>query len=241
MTAPSDLHALFCKIRALGKVYEKARSLGAVLGAGNAKTDSPGTYRPVGSTCPASCPYLGAGCYAQQRRTHMAAVRASAAHYPAVVGAVAAVRAGQITGRLARLHVSGDLGATRAEIDAYCSDLIAALTPFGGSVESPIAWTYTHHHPRDVGPWLDRLRAIGVAIRRSDYSGRWGVIVLPSFAPDVVARARREASAPVVKCRAQLPGGATCATCRICWDRPDLVVAFRPDGGTDRRIGAVLT
>jgi hypothetical protein len=170
----------------------------------------------------------------------MAAVRASADHWPAVVGAVAAVRAAQIGGRLARLHVSGDFGANRSAVDAYCADLIDAIAPFGGSAESPVAWTYTHHGAAVIGQWLARLRDVGIAVRRSDYSGRWGAVVVRSFGAADMASARAGARLPVAKCRAQTAEGATCAECRLCWERPDVVIAFRPDGGTSRRIGEVL-
>lgn len=212
------------------------------FGDGDEKTGAPGTYRPVGGSCPPACPYLGNGCYAQGGNVALHQRRATSEAHDAALSAGAAMVWAVLTGRIARLHVSGDLGQT---IDGeYCAMLAAladAVNVRAGRPEgTTVAWTYTHH---EDGPWLRWLRSCGVAIRLSDSAGEWGAVVMP-FA-DVTrrkvtgrdARGRFVERHRIAKCPAQLRE-TTCAECRLCWTRPDVAIAFDPHGGTARKAAA---
>lgn len=200
------------------------------VGDGDEKTASPGTYRPVGDSCPASCSYLGNGCYAQGGHVNLHQMRAAVDRIAAVNGAAIAMVWARQTDRVARLHVSGDFGQTvdLAYIDALCAVADAVNAHSGAPLGSTVAWTYTHHVP---GPWVARLAAHGVHVRASDRAEHNGVIVA-RFA-DVPAL-RRTTGARIAKCPAQLRK-TTCADCRLCWERKDLVIAFDPHGGSANR------
>lgn len=211
---------------ALRKVCRAAGVEPAPFGAGNSKTAAPSTYRPVGPTCPASCPYLGRGCYAQSGRVALAAQRADDGLDAALAAAAAAMVWAARLGTLARLHVSGDFARDGAVDTAYVTavaDVASAVRERRGGT-GPVAWAYTH---LPDGPWVETLRAAGVAVRLSDRLGKHGAIVV---ADREHARAvRTETGERVAVCPAQLRP-MTCAECRLCWSRPDVTVAFLAHG-----------
>lgn len=218
------------------------RELGP-LGDGDAKTAAPGTYRPVGPTCPATCPYLGAGCYAQggNVRLHEQAARSRAVERQAAVNAAgAAIAWAHRTGRIARLHVSGDCAGPDGAVDVgYVAALAATAHTFRRLVGAagPVAWTYTH---LPYGAWVEDLRAAGIAVRLSDRASSDaegpGAIVVRSREH---ARQRRAEIGSVAVCRAQI-GPVSCSECRLCWTRPDLTIAFLPEGRSTAKIGAAI-
>lgn len=207
------------------------------VGAGDAKTGTTGTYRPVISTCPVTCPQME-GCYALGGNVGIHQRRATESMDAAVNAAVVAIIAARKAGLgAARLHVSGDFGRSDAEVDCYVRKLVLALiqlrkaTGWGGV----LAWTYTHH-PRAMY-WAPLLRALGVHVRESEKLGRNGAVVVSDFEPDTMRRVRAESPAPVAKCPAQLRD-TTCVECRLCWERPDVAIAFAAHGVFKRKVKA---
>lgn len=195
------------------------------VGIGNRKTDAPSTYRQVGPTCPDRCPFLGNGCYAQYGHTAIQA-RASGGDVGASLRAAAvAMVAAVLHGRVARLHVSGDLGKAAPDpdyVDGLCllADLVNVHA--GRQVGTVVAWTYTHHDPTEHGAAIARLTRHGIAVRLSDIDGQNGAIVAPFTG--------RKASSGYLECPATKKEGVTCTTCRACWRRPDLTIVFPPHG-----------
>lgn len=212
------------------------------VGGGNRKTGTPATYRPVGATCPSSCPYLGNGCYAQQGFVYHHQGNASPDWLPSATSALVAMVLAARLETVARLHVSGDLTRDDQVDRAY----VAALEQLGRYLRAqleltgPLAWTYTHLTPAQLGPWHERLKAAGIVVRFSDQLGHDGVIVAPfSEVPELRLR---HPGQRLAKCLAQLTDDRIpCASCKLCWERPDLTIVFRPHGFTRHAAAAAAT
>lgn len=229
----------------LSRLVETARKHGPVnpVGDGDSKTASPSTYRPVGSTCPdgssehiGRCPYLGHGCYAEGGNVNLHQTRAGADLDASVNAAAVAMVWAVRTGRIARLHVSGDFVRAGRVDHRYIAQLgILADTvnvTAGRPIGTAIAWSYTHI-PADV---FEGYRVVlarhGIHVRLSDHAGAHGAIVRDF-------RGLQGAGVRYLKCPAQLPQGSTCAECRACWERPDHTIVFEPHGAAKNRARAV--
>lgn len=206
---------------------EVARLEGPVspVGDANKKTNSPGTYRRVGKTCPTSCEFLESGCYAKAGRVALSHNRDQGDREAAVrsfmVGAVSALR----RNKLVRVHVSGDFGSNNKVDHEYVHSISEAAEELKRLAHVPyVAWGYTHFSP---GPWVELLRESGVALRLSGREGMWGATVRSS---------RKLRKAGEFICPAQLSEHMNCNNCRLCWERPDLTVAFLPEGVPSTRI-----
>ncbi|MCP4242911.1 MAG: hypothetical protein GY772_20345 [bacterium] len=230
-------------LRAVARRHGKCNPFGD----GDSKTDAPGWYRPVGTTCPDSCPYTDS-CYALTGNVAIHQRAAFTDVLPSIRAAACAIVWGQASNRPVRAHVSGDFGKTWDEPStvAYVSALIAlcnAVERVTG--RKPEIWTYTHL-PRstDGQAIVARLNAVGVSVRWSDYQGYNGAIVAPHNDLRRVRTAARtgrslfgqfvKAARNVAKCPAQLRS-ITCADCRLCWTSPELVIAFDPHGAASVR------
>lgn len=156
---------------------------------------------------------------------------------------------------LARLHVVGDVGAPGGGVDMVYVDGLAAIAEairawlrselvlMGCDPDRVIRWTrhvawaYTHF-PTDssVGGWTERMRSAGIAVRQSDRIGPWGTVTVESRAH---ARSLSTRAQPVAVCPAQLADAAgaslQCLDCGLCWDRPDVTVAFIAHGSRRKR------
>ena len=213
------------------------------VGDGDAKTASPGTYRPVGGSCPKSCPYLDDGCYAQGGNVNTHQRRAQESIEAAANGAALAMVWARQTGRVARLHVSGDgkaVDGPEAFSPKYADLLCAAadaVNRMSGQPQGTVcAWSYTHFPvgAGRTGQLIERLASHGIIVRASDKLGHGGAVVMP-FA-DVPA-VRKATGVKLAKCPAQL-GDTDCNACRLCWTRPDLTIVFSPHGATKKRAAA---
>lgn len=208
---------------------------GNPLGDGDKKTACPGTYRPVGKTCPSRCPYLGNGCYAQSGNVAIHALTAAQAQEAALVAAVGAMTWAALTQRPCRLHVSGDFGQTWEEAEPYVQDLIEAAAQVRHLFGPVQVWTYTHLPQTELGTRLvQELRDGGIYVRWSDFVGPGGAIVA-SF--EDLPNLREEYGQRIAKCPAQLRD-VTCADCGLCWTHPDLTIAFTPHGVGARKVKA---
>lgn len=201
----------------------------APVGEGNRKTDLPGTYRPVGVTCPSSCPALGKFCYAQGGHVGMIQRRSSDEADAAVMAAIVAITSALKRGTVARLHVSGDF-AREDKVDmAYVNAISAACSELRAlSGQDIVAYTYTHLHD---GKWVQRLRDSGCAVRMSDSRSPNGAIIVRDreHAREVRQLEFEPAGTKLAVCPAQL-GDITCRACKLCWERPDITIAFLPEG-----------
>jgi len=163
----------------------------------NSKTASLGTYRPVGVTCPESCPYLNKGCYAQAGRCALAANRASADPKKSVLALVAALLASR--GEPVRLHVSGDF-AFENNVQVEYIDLLVRSLKYLQFRDIPVTvWTYT---ACDLTPeQLSDLKSAGVHVRRSGVDTNVALV----------------APKGSFQCPAQTGKKESCSECKLCW------------------------
>lgn len=198
------------------------------------------TYREVGATCPASCPLLNAGCYAQGGHTALHARRGS---YDARDGArfvewVASLPVGAIV----RLHVSGDVmmpgddGATivdGAYLDALCQ----------GARARPDVKVYGYTHAwreidRDAVNMPANLTLNASCDTPADVAdaraaGWQTTTVVPS---DTSWRRNGD----TVVCPEQT-SGIPCAECKLCMRARPVTVAFRAHGSGTRKVDRRLS
>lgn len=217
-----------------GEAWKRlAKSFGPLdpMGDKDAKTRSPGTYRPVGATCSTGCPHLATrDCYALYHNVGTHQRNASEDRDQALRTAAAAMAWAHRTDRLTRLHVSGDL----ARDDRLDREYVAGLIRLAHHVRERtgsrwVAWTYTHCP--DLGWEAPAMRAAGIAIRQSDVPGRWGAIVHPFERVDTL---RRE-GVRYLKCPAQL-SDTDCSRCRACWEHGEHTIVFDPHGSAQKRL-----
>lgn len=190
------------------------------VGVGNAKTELPGTYRPVGASCPSTCALLGSGCYAQKGHVALAQNRAKVdLDKDLGAAALAMVAASKLpTPKPARLHVSGDL-LKQGELD---SAYIAGLQLLAPSIpsKSPVkAYGYTHAKGPEVTEAIQDLKAAGIVIRPSldDKPEPGGAFVAEKGFRNFQELKLANPDTKLVKCREQVDG-TSCANCGICWD-----------------------
>lgn len=222
----------------IGRLKNRAEKFGPVnpVGDGDSKTATPSTYRPVGATCPQTCAYLWNGCYAQGGNVNLHQVRASdetdAAVRAAAIGMVWAVR----TGKLCRLHVSGDF-ITQGRIDHLYIARLGMLADIVNDVAkrprgTQIAWSYTHIDQPTFAPYQRQLATHGVWVRYSDYLGPNGAIV-HDF--DTLPALKADKGVKYIKCPAQMPQSLTCAECKLCWTKGAHTIVFEPHGVMEKK------
>ncbi len=203
-------------------------------GIANKKTGVPGTYRPVGKTCPQECPYLDNGCYAQYHWVGSTERRAtSSAWICATALGLAMICAHKFNMGAVRLHVSGDFylnGGFDAEYLHAVEATLVHLRKHG--IDVP-CFSYTHIEDIKETPVFQRWLSLGLYVRQSDHLGEWGAVVWPFDKIDILRQAHPEYQ--IAKCPAQLTHNSyQCKDCRLCWERPDVVIAFNPHGADHR-------
>jgi len=247
LIAYADRAATRVKSRTLGDRMRKiARTYGPTnpLGDTDDKTGGPGTYRPVGHTCPLSCthhPENDGTCYALFHNVDRHQRRAIVDVDAALRSASVAIVWGVATDRVARLQVSGDMGRTLTEARPYIDGLIAigeqVRAHYGPDTDC--AWSYTALPDSPMlrtALTLLRVRA-GIHVRLSGYNGYNGAIVYPH---DRVYETQRgqtwfDSSVQPLACPAQRTKNAIdCQTCKACWTRPHRVIVFDPHGPRKR-------
>ena len=256
LIAYADRAARHVTSRTLGDRMRKiARAHGPTnpVGDGDAKTGAPGTYRPVGDTCPLSCdhhPENDGTCYALfhnvNRHQRRAIVDVDAALRSASVAIVWAVA----TDRVARLQVSGDMGRTVMDALEYIDGLIAigeqVRAHYGPDTDC--AWTYTAL-PMAGLDYVRRLKQVGIHVRLSGHNGHNGAIVYPHaklnklpIPPTWYDGDSSDFLALHLKCPAQLTHNAVdCQTCKACWTRPHRTIVFDPHGPRKRLAAETAT
>jgi len=210
------------------------------------------TYASIEATCPDSCAFKGAGCFADAGFTKIAghkmddAARGSTALdvireearliRRAFIGGGRRGRVpqdGARGGRDLRLHVGGDVdsAAGARELGAAAADW---RTRGGGAV-----WTFTHRWrtvPRAAwGPAVSVLASIERAedVAQARRAGYAAALVVAGFERETAYPLAGARDTKLIPCPAETRG-ATCASCRLCLDR-DLnamgaVIGFQAHG-----------
>jgi hypothetical protein len=221
-----DIHRLIAHGR------ELAADLGlpcAPVGAGNSKTGTPGTYRPVGPSCP-QCP-VAAGCYARFGPVGLHQARSTTNPIASVTAAIIAMVAALRSGTSARLHVSGDFYQDHKLDEVYLGMLEAQAASIHEQATSqmPLAWTYTHANPKEFESWRLRLADAGIEVVYSGLLDVGGAVVWPhsevSILRDLVRRPR------LIPCPAQT-NRLSCRECGLCWQTrtKEVCIVFDPHG-----------
>jgi len=203
----------------------------AVENSGNRKLGgASATYVAQGS-CPTTCAFLGAGCYAESGKSGIATrqlARAAAGATPAALARAEAAAIDTLSGRRPlRLHVVGDCATTAA-----ARTVAAAAERYTARAGAPV-WTYTHAWrkvsraswgPVAVRASVERLEDIPIARAR----GYAAAIVVDAHPADGRAWTAPDGTR-VIPC-AEQTRGRTCTDCRMCWERPDVTIAFAAHG-----------
>lgn len=193
------------------------------------------------STCPPSCPFYGAGCYAETGHIGIYAAQpmrgAAAGVDPCAVAVVeaAAIDAAPATRDL-RLHVLGDMHC------AGCARRIAAAVGrYLGRARRPVrAFTYTHNHtiPRTAFGPISALRSCETAAQvRAAHAAGFGAALVTLRSPPPNGRAYAADGYRVVPCPYETRG-VGCADCRLCLDGDRLAAARIAIGFTPHSAGA---
>lgn len=216
------------------------------LKSGNRKTGPIPVSMTAASSCPPSCSYFGAGCYAERHIIGMHWRRLSRGEgrtWEAFCEAVRKLPSGQLW----RHNEAGDLPGKGEELSE------SQIVELAGAARHTKGFTYTHK----LGSGLEgdekelhfaKLRYLnesGVTVNLSvdrfeelDDFARWGlpmVTVLPEDAPRV---SHTKGGRKVIVCPAQVNEGTQCATCGICQaNRADrAIVGFLAHGNASAAI-----
>ena len=207
------------------------------------------TYAAIRGTCPASCPFLDAGCYAQAnnyvRRLDRRVEELGATGLDIIREEVEKIDRAYATGVPAdgylgrgidlRLHVSGDVPSTKgARMLADCAWRWKARG--GGEV-----WTYTHRWRRIPWDAWGQITALASVETPQEAAKAFEL----GYAPAITVEAH-EGRQPwtaegveFIPCPAQTTPGVTCASCRLCLTDALYArgqgVAFEAHGGRVKR------
>lgn len=210
------------------------------------------TYRPVGATCPQSCPMLGNGCYAEGGNVNMHQRQSGHMTFNALAWARTLP-----AGALVRWNVSGDIVGTDGA--AYRGGILRAHT----SRPDLTGWLYTHAW-RDLGiaAWAARLPANVRAVASCDTKAEVAAARALAFQTiatvatgtadghwdrETADRARADyqpladsIGLPLVVCPAQRKDKAPvgCADCGAC--KRDGLILFAAHGFGTRKVNARL-
>jgi hypothetical protein len=218
------------------------------LESGNRKTGPIPVSMTSANSCPPSCSYFGAGCYAERHVLGMhwrRLSRGSGRTWSAFCDMVRKLPKGQLW----RHNEAGDLPGLGEALDE------AAMVELAGAARHTRGFTYTHKLNGGVFPsthhaLLKFLNDNGVTVNLSvdrfediDSYDVWGLpmtTVLPADAPRV---SYTKAGKKVIVCPAQTNEGTTCASCGICQtNRPErAVVGFLAHGNGAGMISERLT
>ncbi len=212
---------------------------------GNAKTGPIAVTTSSRATCPASCPFLKNGCYADAgyyTRLHWDAVTRGERGKPwrDHLADLAALPVGSAL----RLNVSGDLAHTAGRISRRYARALAL------AVKHLKAWSYSHHKLTPSNLQLLRyLNRQGLTVNCSTETESAADAAVAAGLPAVLTVDSAETRAQwstaagnrVIVCPAQRRDAVTCADCMLCHKRGRrVVVAFIAHGSGKRKADAAL-
>lgn len=218
---------------------------------GNRKTGPIPVSMTSPGSCPPSCAYLGAGCYAERHILGMhwrRLERGEGRTWLAFCDLVRALPKGQLW----RHNEAGDLpgiGETLSESE---------IVEFAGAAKFTRGFTYTHKLGISFDDaaraqhfaLLRYLNTSGVTVNLSvdDFSkldeyAAYGLPMTTVIASDAPRVSHTKGGRKVIACPAQANEGTTCASCGICQsNRPDrAVVGFLAHGNAAGQIDARLS
>jgi hypothetical protein len=195
------------------------------------------------STCPPSCPHIGADCYAEDFLTRMTWDKVAQRGHD--IAAHARAIASLPPGQAWRMNVAGDLPGPGETVDAYqLGEIVKANKGRRG-------FTYTHKHSPDALMWIRHANAWGFTINLSaDDAGHADqlaatdagpvVCIVPSDTPEI---SYTPEGRQIVICQAQTRDGATCESCgnfQPWCSRADrsFIVGFRAHGSKAKQTDA---
>lgn len=205
----------------------------------NGKTGIVSATYVAQATCPSSCPFMGAGCYAETGHAGIVTARMRKQAKGLTITEIAIAEAEAIDGltgyRPLRLHIVGD-----CPTDESARIVSKAAGRYSRKHGQPV-WTYTH-------AWRTVKRASWgtVFVRAScetlaDVSeakalGYAAAIVVDEHEGGRNAYATE--SGKVTPCPEQTMG-ATCERCRLCWTQSE-TIAFAAHGVQSKKIKKTL-
>ena len=215
---------------------------------GNAKTGKITTTRTERSSCPTTCPFYSAGCYATLGRERMQWDRLNRSETGVSWDEfVSQIRRIVPNGVLWRHNTAGDLPHNDGNIDYL------KLRQLINANKGRKGFTYSHHILNEHNIIaLQNANGMGFTVNASCESvddadrvmtqeGIPAVAVVPS------TESRRffttTSGRKVITCPAALmPGKVTCASCGLCQqsDR-EFVIAFPAHGASKRKVDAIVT
>jgi len=202
------------------------------VGFGNSKLGIASTYRPIGKTCPTTCPWFDNGCYGQGGKCNMHQRRSQdcpkASTTAFVIGALVSAYHTQAP---VRLHVTGDIYSNGKIDTVYVESLIQACNDLRQYCQVPLptvlAYGYTAGVENELESVVASLHAVGIRIRYSNRLDANSTYVYPHSEIDEL---RKQTTTPLVPCLVQVGKRETCATCKVCWQASKACVVFDPHG-----------
>ena len=215
---------------------------------GHGKTGPITTTRTERESCPTTCPFYNAGCYATLGRERMQWDRLNRKETGVVWSEfLSTIRRIVPAGSLWRHNTAGDLPHNNGDID--CNALQGLINANKGRK----GFTYSHHVLNDHNvAALQKANTAGFTVNAScesvdDADRVMSEHNIPAAAAIHSEESRRffttTSGRKVITCPAALhPGKVTCATCGLCQqsDR-EFVIAFPAHGAAKRKVNAIVT
>lgn len=208
----------------------------------NAKTGPIPVSTTERKSCPARCPHMNAGCYADSGplALHWNKIPYRGTSWEEFCEAIATLPAGTLW----RHNQAGDLPGDGTRIDGPALMLL---------VEANLGrrgFTYTHYDPTkgDNAYWIAAANAMGFTINLSadtleqaDAYADLGigpvVVVLPSYTS---AHGMTPEGRTVAVCPATQTEGVSCATCQVCAKQRQAIIGFPAHGSRKKVINLRL-
>jgi hypothetical protein len=210
----------------------------------NSKTGPVSTTYVGQKSCPKTCPFLGAGCYAEGGMTGFTTARLADSTGDARDHARSEATAmDALSGkRPLRLHVVGDARTTIA-----AAILGKAAARYRAKHSQPV-WTYTHAW-RDVlrGTWGPAVSVLAscetpTQVRQANHRGYAAALVVAEFPGD---KRYDIDGVSIIPCPAQTRG-VQCTDCRLCFDDSKLraigaTIGFAAHGNRARKVRELVS
>lgn len=210
----------------------------------NGKTGPIPVSTSSADTCPPSCPFRAAGCYAKSGPLALHWQKVTAGERGLNWEDFCDAISGLPRGQLWRMNQAGDLPGLGEDIDAHA---LAKLTKANTGRKG---FTYTHKHGTEsnreairsanLNGFTVNLSANTLAHADELAETNCGpvVVVLPS---DQTTNTTTPAGRKVVICPATVRDDVTCATCGLCQRQRSAIVGFPAHGTGKRKASAVAS